>query len=139
GGKLSSALDIQYGVPERGVRGAAALSLLDASVAAAAATRGGRLGWALGVRKARAQHFFSTQELKGTYQPDYTDLQGLVSLRLAPAHRVEALGIWADHAFRLDPQNRKTYFGIVSTNPDVPSNLQAIWIDYGGEERDRYA
>lgn len=139
GGKLSSALDVQYRTPDqRRIGGSASVSLLDASVATGATSLNGRLGWAAGLRKARARHFFSTQELKGDYQPDYTDVQAVASLRLAPGHEVEAIGIWADHAFSLDPQNRKTYFGIVSNHPSVPSNLQAIWINYGGEERDRY-
>ncbi len=139
GGKLSSALDVRYHVPDRErLGGSASISLLDASVATGASAAGGRLGWAAGLRKARAQHFFSTQELKGQYQPDYTDLQAVAAYRFAPGHHVEVLGIWADHTFRLDPQNRKTYFGTYSMNPDVPSNLQAIWIDYAGEERDRY-
>jgi hypothetical protein len=138
GGKLASALDVDYGAPEGEVTGAAALSLLDASVSAGGSALDDRLSWNMGVRKARAQRFFSTQELKGDYEPDFTDVQGLVRYRLAPGHAVEALGIWADHEFQLDPSNQKTYFGILSRDPNVPSDLQAIWTQFDGTQRDGY-
>ncbi len=137
GGKLSSALDIQYLRPEGApVGGAAYLSLLDAGLHAGASALEGRLGWLFGLRKARARRFFSTQELKGNYQPDYTDLQGVLSFRLAPGQEVEALGLWADHTFRLDPRGRKTYFGIVSADPTQPSDLQSVWISYDDRSRE---
>ncbi len=137
GGKLSSALETSYALPHGGsMSGSASLSLLDAGVTHRGST--GRLAWNAGLRKARAQHFFSTQELKGEYRPDYTDLQGLLGYRFAPGHRVEALGIWANHRFNLDPQSRKTYFGIVSTSPDVPSDLRSFWVRYHGNESDGY-
>lgn len=138
GGKLSSALDVDYGAPDRTVTGSAALSLLDASVHAGGTGLDDRLGWSLGVRKAQAQRFFSTQELKGDYDPDFTDVQALVRYQLTPVHAIEALGIWADHAFRLDPSNRKTYFGVLSRDPSVPSNLQAFWTQFDGTQRDGY-
>jgi len=142
GGKLSSALEVTYHRPEREpLSGAAYASTLDAGATARASALDGRLGWSFGVRKARARRFFETQELEGNYQPDYTDLQGYLAYRLAPGHEWEALGMWADHDFLLDPRSRKTYFGTVSADPTQPSNLQAIWVsfDEASEERDGYA
>ncbi len=139
GGKLASALDVNYGAPEGEVTGSASLSLLDASVHAGGSTLNDRLSWNMGVRKAQAQRFFGTQELKGDYDPDFTDVQGLLRYQFSPGHAVEALGIWADHEFKLDPSNQKTYFGILSRDPGVPSDLQAIWVDYSGEQRDGYS
>ncbi|MFQ5568633.1 MAG: TonB-dependent receptor domain-containing protein [Rhodothermales bacterium] len=141
GGKLSSALDIQYRRPENErFGGAAYVSLLDAGATAGASMLDGRLGWLFGVRKAQARRFFSTQELKGNYQPDYLDLQGMLAYRLAPGHDVEILGLWADHTFRLDPRGRRTFFGIVSTDPTQPSDLRSVWIDYDDRslEKDGY-
>lgn len=137
GGKLSSALETSYGLPyEQPITGSLSLSMLDATVT----NRGsvGRLAWNAGIRKARAQHFFSTQELKGNYQPDYTDIQGVVGYRLAPGHSLEALGIYADHRFQLDPQSRKTYFGIISLSPHAPSDFRSFWVRYQGNEEDGY-
>ncbi len=141
GGKLSSTLDIQYRRPkEEPLSGSAYVSLLDAGATAGASALNGRLGWLFGVRKAQARRFFSTQELKGNYQPDYVDVQGLLAYQLAPGHEVEVLGIWADHTFRLDPRGRKTFFGVVSTDPSQPSALQSVWISYDdrSSEQDGY-
>ncbi len=139
GGKLSSALETHYDRPDgRRAGGSASLSLLDAGFSNSGSASDGRIGWNVGLRKARAQHFFDTQEVKGEYRPDYTDLQALIGYRVAPGHEIQALGIYADHEFRLEPQSRKTYFGIVSPDPDLPSNLRSFWIRYDGEEQDGY-
>ena len=142
GGKLSSTLDIQYRRPdEEPLSGSAYVSLLDAGATAGASALDGRLGWLFGVRKAQARRFFSTQELKGNYQPDYLDLQGLLAYEFAPGHEVELMGIYADHTFRLDPRGRKTFFGVVSTDPNQASALQSVWISYDdrSSERDGYS
>ncbi len=140
GGKLSSALDVQYRRPVgEPLSASASLSLLDASATASSSLLGGRMGWVAGFRKARARYLFSTQELKGNYQPDYTDVQLFTTYRLSPRHDIEAMGIWAEHVFSLEPNNRRTFFGTVSQDPRVPSNLQSLWLDFTGEERDGYA
>ncbi len=139
GGKLSSALEVDYRRPENEpLKASVSLSLLDATATASSSALDGRLGWIAGFRKARARYLFSTQELKGNYQPDFQDLQTFISYRLADGHEIEALGIWADHTFRLDPSNQRTFFGTVSQDPRVPPNLQALWLDFNGEERDGY-
>ena len=140
GGKLSSALEVDYRRPEAGeLDGSASLSLLDATATVAASAMGGRLGVVTGFRKARAGSLFDTQELKGEYQPDFTDVQTFISYRVNPDLELEALGIWADHLFRLDPNNRRTFFGTVSQDPSVSSNLQSLWLNYSGEEEDGYS
>ena len=140
GGKLSSALEVGYRRPENEkLNGSLSLSLLDATGTLAASSKGGKLGWIAGFRKARARYLFSSQELKGNYEPDYTDVQSFLSYRIAEGHEIEALGIWADHVFRLDPSNRRTFFGTVSQDPRVPSNLQSLWLDFAGEEEDGYS
>jgi hypothetical protein len=136
GGKLASALEVAYRRPyQEPLQGSATLSLLDAGMAAGASAREGKIGWMLGVRKARARRFFSTQELKGNYQPDYTDVQGTLTFRPSTRHTLEFLGIAAHHDFLLDPGTRKTYFGTVSFDPTKPSNLESIWLNYDGQER----
>ena len=140
GGKLSSALEVDFRRPEAGeFDGSASLSLLDATTTLAGSAMKGRLGWVTGFRKARARSLFSTQELKGDYQPDFTDIQTFLSYRLTSTVELEALGIWADHLFRLEPSNRRTFFGTVSQDPTVDSNLQALWLNYSGQERAGYS
>ena len=136
GGKISSTLDIQYGGAEE-LSGAAYVSLLDAGATASASH--GRLRWLFGTRKAQARRFFATQELKGNYQPDYFDAQGMFTYDIAPGHGLEIIGIWADHAFRLDPRGRRTFFGTLSANGGPP-DLRSVWISYDdrSSERDGY-
>ena len=136
GGKLSSALDVSYRRPENlPLQGAAYLSMLDAGLAVRSSALDNRLGWSVSLRRARAGRLFGTQELKGHYQPEYTDLQGLFSYRLAPGHTVEALLMGADHRFRLTPSSRRTNYGILSLHPGVPSNIQSFYSRYEGTQR----
>lgn len=138
GGKLSSALEIEYGPPtDQRVSASAYASLLDGGATVGYTSRDERIAVVASGRRARAQRFFATQELKGEYSPDYADFQLATEIRLAHGHQIELLGIYADHTFELEPSNQKTYYGIVSTDPTQPSDLQALWLDYSGSERDR--
>ncbi|MCH8245765.1 MAG: TonB-dependent receptor [Bacteroidetes bacterium] len=145
GGKLSSAVDIEYRKPQRtgeGLRGSAYASLLDMGVSASSSFYGGRGGWLFSARRAQQRSFFEKQELKGNYQPQYTDLQGMLAYNLAPGHEVEALAMIAEHEFRLDPSSRRTFFGTLSQNSALaPSNLQSLWVrfDDSSFERDGYS
>lgn len=131
GGKLSSALDVVYGnESDAPVSGSAYLSLLDAGTTINGVISQGVTG-SIGVRKARGEHLFQSQELKGSYNPDYTDLQGRVDAALSSRHTLKLVGLWADHSFRLEPNTRKTFFGTFD-------NLQSIWFNYNGSEHDGY-
>ena len=144
GGKLASAVDAEYRQPHvsgDSLRGSIQVSMLDVSASAGSSALDGRFGWLLGVRKAQARRFFASQELEGEYQPDYTDVQLSMGYRIRPGHEVEWLGMWAENAFTLDPNGRKTFFGTLSQNELLaPSNLQSLWIrfDEGNEEKDAY-
>lgn len=131
GGKLSSALDVQYARPTRGLTGSAYGSALDAGASLRAGLLDGRLGLALAGRSAQARSFFGSQELKGTYDPQFTDLQGTLTVRLAEGHEVHGLGLWLRHRFRLDPTSRKTYFGTFQ-------DLRSVSYGYAGQEEDGY-
>lgn len=136
GGKLSSTLEIEY-APQPQLTATAHVSLLDAGVAASASS--GSLGWLLGLRKAQARHFFSTQELKGNYQPDYFDAQALLTYRMGARHDAELLAVWADHRFHLDPRGRRTYYGIASATGGL-TDIRSVWtnFDAASEQRDGY-
>jgi hypothetical protein len=140
GGKLSSAVEVGYrdtaGEP---LKATAYGSLLDGGVSASGSVKS--LAWLTSIRKARPRKFFSTQELQGDYDPDFTDYQG--SLRWRPSSKVlvEALGIRAIHNFTLNPNARRTFFGTISQNSALaPSNLQSMQIQYdeGNLEVDGY-
>lgn len=140
GGKLSSALEVGYRQPEgQPTRGSAYASLLDAGAAASGSL--GTVSWLAGIRKARPRRFFGTQELKGDYDPDFTDFQGAIRWKPTEKVLVEALGIRAKQTFTLNPNSRSTFFGTISQNSDLaPSNLQSMQIQYDAdnEEVDGY-
>lgn len=137
GGKLSSALDVRYLRPEAGdgFHGSGSVSLLDAGVSASGAV--GRLGIAAGVRRAQAGRLFGTQALKGRYRPAFTDGQLALNYRLAPGHEVEAVGLVAAHRFNLDPTTRNVYSGIVSSDPNRPSNFQSVYTQFDANSFER--
>jgi outer membrane receptor protein involved in Fe transport len=131
GGKLSSALDVRYGsTSDAALSGSLHGSLLDAGLTLKGRVSE-RVGASLGVRRASGTHLFETQEVEGEYDPDYTDVQGRVDVGLGGGHSVQLTGLWAKHRFRLEPNTQKTYFGTFD-------NLQSIWFNYSGEERDGY-
>ncbi len=144
GGKLSSALDAEYRKPQRNsqpLTASAYASLLDYGLSASSSELNGRLGWLVGARKSQARRFFEKQDLKGEYQPNFTDLQGYVGYTMATGHELEVLGMVAENEFRLDPSGRKTYFGTLSQNEALaPSNLKSLWtrFDADNQELDSY-
>ncbi len=142
GGKLSSALEVEYRKPlDEPLSGAAYVSLLDAGLRASSSALDNKVGWVASVRKAQARRFFETQDLKGNYQPDFTDVQTAVTIR--PSDRVDlnVIGIVADHEFELDPNSRRTFFGTLSQDTDIaPSNLMSLFTQFDDDniQRDGY-
>lgn len=126
GGKISSALDIEYKATPA-LTTSATLSLLDGTATASATN--GPISWQIGLRKARARRFFSTQELKGNYQPDYEDVQAHLNYLLSPRQELELIGLYANHEFRLDPRGRRTFYGTVSAGGG-PSDIRSVWLTY---------
>lgn len=131
GGKLASVLDVTYARPQGVLVGTAYSSLLDAGGAVQGGLGRG-IGLAVAARSARPQRFFGSQELKGGYDPDFRDVQGLLDVPLSGRHSLRVLGLYARHRFRLSPRSRETTFGI------YPNDVQTVAIDFTGAETDGY-
>ncbi len=132
GGKLSSALEVTYDAPEdTPLQGATYASLLDVGATLKSSLLNNRLRWVLGVRKARPRQLFETQELKGTYDPSFSDAQLFITYQLTPRTEIQGLGILARQRFRLIPTQQKTYFGTYQ-------DLRSVWINFSGQEEDGY-
>ncbi len=91
-----------------------------------------------GVRHAQPGRFFGTQELQGDYKPAFTDAQAVVDAPISRTLRVEAVGLVTAHRFNLEPSTLQTTFGYVSGRPDRPDNLQRLYTEYDGQERDGF-
>ncbi|WP_457653002.1 TonB-dependent receptor [Rhodocaloribacter sp.] len=132
GGKLSSVLDVGYERPyDSPVRGSFFASLLEQGAAMNSSALRGRVGWNVGVRRVNAEHLFRTRELQGVYQPNFTDVQAALGVRLTPSVEVEVLGAWMQNRFRFEPRERRTVFGSFA-------NLQSAQFAFQGAENDRY-
>lgn len=132
GGKLSSALDVTYARPIGPPRGSLYGSTLDGGLSLQGSALDGRLGVGIAGRTARPRRFFATQELEGTYDPDFRDVQGLVNYRFADGHELRAIGMLARHRFRLQPSQRRTTFGV------FPDQIRTVAFQFTGEEEDGY-
>ncbi len=132
GGKLSSVLDVGYERPyERPIRGSFFASLLEQGAAMSGAAMRGKIGWNVGVRRASAEHLFQTQELKGVFRPNFTDVQIALGARPAPSVEVEILGVRMQNRFRFEPRERRTVFGNIA-------GLRIVQFAFQGAEDDRY-
>ena len=131
GGKLASVLDASYAAPSGPIAGTAYTSTLDAG-AAVSGGLGARVGLAVAARSARPQRFFAGQELEGSYDPDFRDVQAVVDWRPVPGQTVRGIGLYARHRFRLAPQQQETTFGI------YPNLIRTVARDFEGLEQDGY-
>ncbi|HEX8384692.1 MAG TPA: TonB-dependent receptor, partial [Rubricoccaceae bacterium] len=131
GGKLASVLDATYARPEGAFTGTTYASTLDAGARVQGQLAPG-VGLAVAARSARPQRFFAGQELEGSYDPDFRDVQGVLDARLSANHSVRVDGLYARHRFRLAPQQRETTFGI------FPNLVRTVAIDFVGVEEDGY-
>ena len=138
GGKLASALDVRYAAPAPGSawHGNVNASLLDGSASVAGAA--GPVGVAVGVRHAQPGRFYNTQDTKGRYTPAFTDVQGTVTWPVSRRVSVEGVGLYASHRFRLSPSSRQVTYGYVSQSSTRPSNLQRLYTNFSGSERDGF-
>lgn len=131
GGKLASVLDANYATPGGTVSGTAYTSTLDAG-AQLGGTLAPGVGLAVAARSARPQRFFAGQELEGSYDPEFRDLQGVLDWQITPSQTLRTIGLYARHRFRLAPQQQETTFGI------YPNLIRTVARDFEGLEEDGY-
>ncbi len=139
GGRLSSALDVQYARPiDEPLGGSFTVSTLDVAGMLRASAMNGKLGWIVGARRAQAARLFGAQDLDGQFDPEYVDVQGAAAYQIAPGHEVEATGLWLRHRFDLTPTSRLTYNGVISLDPNRPSDFQSVFSRFNGNEESGY-
>ena len=130
GDKLSSALDITYKKP---VLPATSLSLSFLGVDAH--TEGSllknKLSYIIGARYKNNKYILGNMETKGVYQPNFTDVQGLLSYNISPRLEVSAFGYYSRNNYLMIPDTRETDFGNIQMS-------HRITIYFDGKESSTY-
>lgn len=110
GDKMSSVLDIKYREPEPfGMRVQA--SLLGVNVTAEGRSANNRLGAIGSFRYRNNQVLLGSTDLTADFQPQFTDVQTLITYQFTDEFHVEFLGNYGRNNFRVEPQTAQTRFG----------------------------
>ncbi|MDR6782580.1 hypothetical protein ABIE26_000932 [Pedobacter africanus] len=128
GDKLSSVLDVKY---ERPDSSSAVLSagLLGLSFGSKIVNRKSYL--LAGIRYKNNTGLLGSQDNKGVYTPNFTDVQMVYGHEFSPRLSLSLLGSFNSGTFKLIPENRETVFGTATAR-------MRLNIDYEGEEKDNY-
>jgi len=130
GDKMSSVLDIRYKKPSI-TAGSVTLSLLGADVHAEGRTAHNKLSYLIGARYKNTKYILGKMETKGIYQPNFIDVQGLLTYDITPKLEISALGYYSRNSYTMIPTTRETDFG----------NLQASYrlkVYFDGKEASCY-
>lgn len=130
GDKLSSALDITYKKPSIPAA-SLSMSFLGAEAHAEGAIFKNKLSYLIGARYKNNKYILGNMETKGTYQPNFTDIQGILSYNITPRLEVSAFGYYSSNQYLMIPENRQTDFGNIQ-------QAHRITIYFDGRESSNY-
>ncbi|RZL17486.1 MAG: TonB-dependent receptor [Pedobacter sp.] len=111
--KLSSVLDVQYNRPDSNqvILSAGMLS------SSAAIKQSYKKSWLLaGVRYKNNRSVLARQDVKGSYNPNFADLQLMYAHDISPSFNIGFTGSINGGMLKLVPESRETEFGTLSTN-----------------------
>ncbi len=130
GDKLSSVLDVTYKRPTE-TAASASISLLGADFHVEGKTAHNRLSYLLGARYKTTQYVLNALETQGSYKPDFTDIQALLTYEINPKWELSLLGYYSRNKYKLTPESRQTDFGTFS-------EAYRLNIYFDGQEVDQY-
>lgn len=128
GDKLSSVLDIKYDRPDSNQL-ILSTSLLNTSLTAKRLAKKSFL--LAGIRYKNNSNVLIKQDEKGSYNPNFGDVQLLYQYNFSPKFNLSFLGNINMGQFKLVPTNRETQFGTLA-------NTLRLNVDYAGQEIDDY-
>ncbi len=105
GDKLSSVLDISYrnGNSQR-VSGLLGLSSISGNLALEGPL-GKKVTWILGIRKVNYGYLFDALQTKGSYSPDFKDIQLGFTWQLNSCNQLQLFGLFGDSQFKSKPES----------------------------------
>ena len=128
GDKLSSVLDVKYLKPDSTTI-ITSLGLLGNSLTLK--LPGKRTYFLGGIRLKNNQSVLNTQDIKGNYQPQFSDYQIVYGGDINKKISYSVMGNYNLSSFNLEPESRETKFGTFS-------EVLRLQVDYQGKESDRY-
>lgn len=130
GDKMSSVLDIRYKKPTKfggGVSG----GMLGGSAHLEGIALKNKLTWVTGARYKTNRYLLGTLDEKGTYNPNYTDVQGFVSYKLNNKISFDFLSNYSLNSYNFIPETKETIFGTLY-------EVKKLMIYFEGQEQDRF-
>lgn len=113
GDKMSSVLDITYRRPKE-FAGSVTASLLGAALHLEGVSKNNRFTCLMGLRHRTNRYVLTSLDTKGAYQPQFTDIQALLSYDASDKLTFELLGNYNRNKYTFIPQNRETDFGTIN-------------------------
>ena len=110
GDKLSSVLDIKYKKPTE-FAGSFAASMLGAELTLGGITPNQRFTYLVGGRYKTNSYLLNSLETKGEYQPEFADIQSLLTYKISNKWDISLLGYYSRNKYKVVPSNRETDFG----------------------------
>jgi CarboxypepD_reg-like domain/TonB-dependent Receptor Plug Domain len=134
GDKMSSVLDVQYKRPKYH-GGSAYVGLLEQGVHIEGAIANERFTYLLGARNRSNRNLLSSQEVKGNYVPNSSDVQALLTYKLTEKSSIDFLLNRSTSTFSLTPQSSQQQASVYSPLFQLDIALNTV---FEGQEEDGY-
>ena len=131
GDKMSSVLDVTYKKP-RETAGSLSLSLLGAEAHVEGVTPNDRLSYLVGARYKNTAIALNMMDTKGSYRPNFTDVQALFNYKLNEKWDLSVLGYYSRNQYYLMPQSSSAETGMINA-------VLRLNVYFEGQEVDNYA
>lgn len=130
GDKMSSVLDVTYKKP-RETAGSLALSLLGAEAHVEGVTGNDKFSYLVGARYKNTAIALNMMDTKGSYRPNFTDVQALFNYKLSDKWDVSLLGYYSRNQYYLMPQSSSAETGMINA-------VLRLDVYFEGQEVDNY-
>lgn len=130
GDKMSSVLDVTYKKP-RETAGSLSLSMLGAEAHVEGVLGEDKFSYLIGARYKNTAIALNMMETKGSYRPNFTDVQALFNYKLNPQWDLSFLGYYSKNRYCLIPQSSTAETGMINT-------VLRLDVYFEGQEVDDY-
>jgi hypothetical protein len=130
GDRMSSVLDVKYKKPTE-FEGSFSLSLLGADLTLGGTTAKQKFKYIAGARYQTNRYILNSLETEGEYNPDFIDVQTLLSYEFNKKWDLSFLGYYSRNRYIVEPTTRETDFGTIS-------EVLRLTVFFDGNETNRY-